>query len=245
MKALSVLYAGDSPVGGAANYLLGILKAIPANVIHLPPSKKMTEKILSRKFDVIIFSDYSRSQVSDKCQAVILEKIREGAGFLMIGGWGSFSGPFGKWKGSLIESVLPVTCKNGDDRTNFPGAASLVPKVKHAILSGISFDYSPAICGMNEIYPKKKSRVVLAVRKIFSNGRKISLDKKEYPLLIVDENNRAAALATDLAPHWCGGLVDWGSPTKKLRVNSRIRIQVGASYIRFVSSLVSWLGARS
>ncbi len=244
MKPLKVLYAGDSPVGGAANYLLGILNSIRAEVTHLAPSEKMTEKILERNFDVIIFSDYSRDKVSDACQAVIARKTAEGTGFLMIGGWGSYSGPFGNWRGSFIETLLPVDCKKGDDRTNFPGGASLVPKLKHPVLKGLSFAYSPAICGMNEIYPKKKSRVVLAVRKILSTGRKISLEKKEYPLLVLDSQARIAALATDLAPHWCGGLVDWGSSTKKLAVNSQIRIQVGISYIHFVSSLISWLGGR-
>ncbi len=38
MKSMRVFYAGDSPVGGAANYLRGVLREMKARVTHLPPS---------------------------------------------------------------------------------------------------------------------------------------------------------------------------------------------------------------
>lgn len=52
---------------------------------------------------------------------------------------------------------------------------------------------------------------------------------------------RVAAYASDLAPHWCGGLVDWGERTLKLPVAPGIGVQVGDFYARFIVSLVSWL----
>ena len=55
-----------------------------------------------------------------------------------------------------------------------------------------------------------------------------------------DEKNRTAALATDLAPHWCGGLVDWGKRRLKLKVTGKIQIEVGDLYVEFVSSLIKW-----
>lgn len=238
-----ILYAGDSPVGGAANYLLGILGSLRVYVKHLPPSEKMTASLLKKNWDLIILSDYSAKQISSACQKQILQQTKEGCGLLMIGGWGSFSGPFGKWKGSLLETVLPVICKAGDDRTNFPGGASVCLKNSGSFLKSRWFQNTPAICGMNHVFPKSNSKILLTAKKILSDGKKIRFDSKEYPLLIVSQNqtNRVAALTTDLAPHWCGGLVDWGTTTEKLPVNSKIQVQVGNYYIAFVSSLLFWL----
>lgn len=241
---IKVLYAGDSPVGGAANYLLGILKKMNAAVTHVAPSEKISKKVFKKNFDVIIFSDYSKNQVDRVTEEAVLKQVREGAGFLMIGGWGSFSGPFGGWKGSKIEKILPVKCKGGDDRTNFPGGASLSLKDSRGFLDSKWFEKTPAICGMNEIIPDSSAETVLTARRILSNGKKIEFDRREYPLLVLRENafaGRTAALTTDLAPHWCGGLVDWGIQTLKIKVTPKIQIQIGNYYFSFVSSLLSWL----
>jgi hypothetical protein len=38
--------------------------------------------------------------------------------------------------------------------------------------------------------------------------------------------------------------VDWGKKTKKLRVTDKIQIEVGETYIQFVSSLILWLSRK-
>lgn len=240
---INILYAGDSPVGGAANYLLGILKHMKTAVTHLPPSEKLSPAGLKKKFDLIIFSDYSKKQVSAACEALVQEQVQDGTGFLMIGGWGSYSGPFGGWAGSQIEKILPVICKSSDDRTNFPGGASIVLKDANGFLNPKIFSPAPAICGLNDVTPKSSSRTLAAVRRVISDGKSIYFEEKEYPLLVIDSNpqKRSAALATDLAPHWCGGMVDWGVKTLKLPVNAQIQVQVGNYYVEFVSSLLFWL----
>lgn len=244
--SLRILYAGDSPVGGAANYLLGVMGSFRALVTHLPPSEKLKPAALKKPHDLIIFSDYSASQVSSEAEKLVLEQVRNGTGFLMIGGWGSFSGPFGGWQGTAIEKMLPVNCKKEDDRLNFPGGASLVLKETQGFLNPKAFQQVPAICGLNDFSMKPTGKVLLAVRKIISDGQSIKLADKEQPLLVIDSHprKRVAALATDLAPHWCGGLVDWGTQTQKLKVTPKIQIQVGNYYVEFISSLLSWLGKR-
>lgn len=246
MKPMRVFYAGDSPVGGAANYLLGVLKFMKARVTHLPPSEKLKPSFLTPRYDVIILSDYAAAQTPLVSQKKIAGQVQKNAGLLMIGGWGSYSGPFGGWRGSLIEKLLPVTCKKSDDRVNFPGGASLVLKSTGGFLSSKIFREMPAICGLNEIVPKDQGKVLLAARKILSDGYQVRLETKTYPLLVTGRNSerRVAALATDLAPHWCGGLVDWGTKALKLPVTPKIQIQVGNYYIEFISSLVRWLAAR-
>lgn len=118
---MKILYAGDSPAGGPANYLLGILKHINSQYVHIPPAVPLEEKWLNLPYDAFILSDYSRKQLSPRMERLIVSRVESGAGLAMIGGWGSFSGPFGGWKGSLIEKMLPVTCLGTDDRVNFPG----------------------------------------------------------------------------------------------------------------------------
>ena len=239
---MKILYAGDSPAGGPANYLLGILRFIKADFIHIPPSKTLKPGLLKKNFDAIILSDFSRKRVPAISQELIAKKVNGGMGLLMIGGWGSFSGPFGKWHGSLIEKILPVSCLNRDDRINFPGGAWIVQKRKHASLRDASFKNPPVICGLNKVIPKKNSEVLLCAKKIPPPNLSSSY-AAEYPLLLIDRDprKRIAALTTDLAPHWCGGLVDWGSRRLKLPVKGNISVEVGNLYVRFISSLLTWL----
>ena len=65
----------------------------------------------------------------------------------------------------------------------------------------------------------------------------------ESPLLVVGEYGcgRTAALATDVAPHWVGGLVDWGDQRVVQNVGSGF-IDVGNWYARFFRNLLVWTG---
>lgn len=239
---MRVLYAGDSPVGGPANYLLGVLRSLGAKTTHLSPATPLASQAFEKKYDAVLFSDYSAEQCAPAVQACLVTAVRKGMGFAMIGGWGSFSGPFGGWKGSVLETIFPVTCLGRDDRTNFPGGAAFVLKTRHKILVNFSNRHLPVICGLNQVLPRPEAKVVLAVRRIL-HGHEISLEKREYPLLIVssDSRVRTAVLATDAAPHWCGGMVDWGEKTLRLPVAGKIRIEVGDAYVRFLSGIIRWL----
>ncbi len=64
------------------------------------------------------------------------------------------------------------------------------------------------------------------------------------PLLVVDERDserrgrtyRTIAYTSDLVPHWCGGIVDWGSRRLALSTGN----EVSDGYVRFVTNLVRW-----
>lgn len=64
------------------------------------------------------------------------------------------------------------------------------------------------------------------------------------PLLVVDERSsqhpdrayRTVAYTSDLVPHWCGGIVDWGSRRVALSTGN----EVSDGYVRFVTSLIRW-----
>ena len=54
---------------------------------------------------------------------------------------------------------------------------------------------------------------------------------------------RTAALATDLAPHWVGGLVDWGDGERVVaQAPGSWPIEVGNFYAQFIANLLTWTG---
>lgn len=246
---MRVLYAGDSPVGGASNYLLGVLRAMRAQVLHIPPSVVLRPRDLARRYDAVIFSDFPAHRAPLVAQQVLARQIRDGTGLLMVGGWASFSGLQGGWRGSVIEELLPVLCLKRDDRVALSGGAIVLPTRRHPLLRGVSFVHPPVICGFNRVRPRARSLVLLEARQLLytttRSGRPphLALNPAGVPLLIVDSrpSRRVAALMTDLAPHWCGGLVDWGPRRVVLSVHGRLRIEVGTRYVQFVSNLVRWL----
>ncbi|MGL4595627.1 MAG: glutamine amidotransferase [Thermoguttaceae bacterium] len=63
------------------------------------------------------------------------------------------------------------------------------------------------------------------------------------PLLVVGqfEKGRTAALATDVAPHWIGGFVDWGDQRISQSLPGNIEIEVGANYAQFFAQLAKWI----
>ena len=65
---------------------------------------------------------------------------------------------------------------------------------------------------------------------------------QRWPLLVVGQSGegRVAALATDVAPHWVGGLVDWGRPRLTIDVANSF-IEVGSHYVKLFENLLMWL----
>lgn len=279
---MKILYCGDSAVGGAANYLLGVLADMKAAVTHVPPSRTLDAAKASRRWDLVILSDYPAARARG-VERVLADSIRsQNSGLLMLGGWASYAGPFGGWKDTRIESLLPVTCLSRDDRTNFPGGATMLPAVGvaggtgpgmqrrvgrghqaapgatgahgrpgdaaspyRAILGGLSFRSPAAICGFNAFRPRPGATVLLEARPVRVKGTpsapRLQFCRRRHPLLVVkDGPRRSAAFATDLAPHWCAGLVDWGGGHRRLPVAGGHAVEVGRDYIRFVSRLVEW-----
>ncbi len=243
-KMKSILYAGDSDKTGAARYLLSILKYSNFELVHVPPHKKISlHLVTSKKFDAYIFSDYSHSQISTKVEHQILSNVEQGSGLFMVGGWGSFSGPFGKWQGSLIEDFLPIQCLKKDDRLQFPGGALMIPQENHAILKKLPWNQPVAVCGINDVKLRSSACVILQARPLRSSKKGIVRLGSSHPLLILDKrvDRRVAIFTSDFAPHWSAGMVDWGDRIMSLKYNSQIFVQVGNAYVRFVSQILHWL----
>ena len=77
----------------------------------------------------------------------------------------------------------------------------------------------------------------------------VSLELLEsFPFLVVDDAGagRVAAFASDVAPHWIGGMVDWGAPRifQELpkRLGNNLFVEIGCDYAKFFEQLVRWTG---
>ncbi len=245
---MNVLFAGETTADGPARYLLAILRHAKTKTEHVPCSQRLDARAMARGgHDVILLSDYPRNLASQAVQQAIAAHVRAGGGLLMIGGWSSFAAPFGGgWQGSVIESLLPVRCVPPDDRVNTPSGALVFATRRHVVLDGVDANYPPVICGFNRVRSKPGSTTILSARRLRATARGVHLASQRHPILVLSDPSRlrTAAFATDVSPHWCGGLVDWGSRRVGITVAPRVRVEVGDSYLRLFANLLHWLGGR-
>lgn len=64
---------------------------------------------------------------------------------------------------------------------------------------------------------------------------------KRDPMLVIGQcgKGRTAAYASDLAPHWSAGLIDWGMP-RIIQEIGNDTIEVGLWYSKFCRNLIQW-----
>ncbi|SHF53982.1 glutamine amidotransferase [Desulforamulus putei] len=191
-----------------AHFLLNSLRSAGVEVEYMPchvahdhfPSS--LEEL--QKYDAVILSDigsntlslpnatfYSSRRQSNRME-MIQEYVDYGKGFMMVGGYMSFSGIEGKarYKDTPIEKILPVTMLSGDDRVELPqGAVPVVVQADHPILTGIPEQW-PFFLGYNKLVAKKDAQVLLTIQ--------------GDPFIVTGNygKGRTMAFASDCAPHW-------------------------------------------
>ncbi len=122
---------------------------------------------------------------------LINEYVRNGGGFVMVGGWMSFSGFQAKARYHItpLAEILPVGLCTYDDRMEIP--EGIVPEVanpEHPILKGIPTDW-PFFLGYNKTAYRQGENLM-------------TIDGD--PLLVVDRvgRGRVAVFTSDVLPHW-------------------------------------------
>lgn len=177
------------------------------------------------EYDVVILSDISADTLQlhpdtlihgkrrPNRLAEIADYVEGGGGFLMVGGYMSFSGFEGKarFHGTEIEKILPVQMLGFDDRFEAPqGVTPSASGVAHPALFRAESDW-PHFLGYN--------RLVV-------DGGEVLLGFESDPLLVVGRagEGRTAAFASDCSPHW-------GSP----------EFMAWDGYGPFWDTLLSWL----
>jgi uncharacterized membrane protein len=118
--------------------------------------------------------------------------VHHGGGLIMVGGYLTFQGieGKGKWAGSPVESVLPVTLQTGDDRVERP--EGIEPRIvgDHPIVAGLDARW-PVVLGYNRVTPRAEAAVLARV------GEDVLLACQQVG------RGRTVAYTTDCGPHWC------------------------------------------
>jgi uncharacterized membrane protein len=218
---------------------------------HLPSSQKFSDSVLDRNYAAVIISDYPAKNFSPGQLQTIAEKVKDGMGLLMIGGWTSFSGANSEYTNTALRQVLPVVMQPGDDRVNSSGTCLLEKTRPHRIVDSLPFDEKPpAIGGFNRLKSKSDADTILVARQ-FSISRQAGQFKftplpNPDPLLVVGSygKGRVAAFATDAAPHWVGGLVDWGNSTIKTNAPNASTVEIGGFYAELFANMIDWTAAK-
>jgi uncharacterized membrane protein len=147
-----------------------------------------------------------------------------------------------------------VWIASSDDRVNSSQPVVVQKVSDHAIVQGLPFRTPPHVGGYNRVKAKTGTQTVLVGRHLVLKAD-ISPDGMRRgagslhikpgagaPLLVVGRfgEGRTAAFASDAAPHWVGGLVDWGARRITARAKGGDGIEVGKRYAEFFARLVRW-----
>jgi uncharacterized membrane protein len=199
-------------------YLLGALRAagIAVEAPRGPPDELAS-------YDVALLSDFEAPALGDDAAEAMVEAVRAGLGLVMVGGWTSFGR--GGYARSPLAQALPVEVEDGDDRQAAVRGVFPVKMADHPVLGNLDWARAPLICGYNRVRPKPAAEVALRT----SDGA---------ALLVLGGigQGRTAAYASDLAPHWSGGMTDWGESSLPGPEGE----EVGTAYVAFLAQLVRW-----
>lgn len=212
----------DGVVHDEGGHLIEALNKDPdIDLTYMPTSKAqrdfpMPDEIL--KYDVVLFSDIGTDTIimyedrflhcpMGKDRLGGLKKfVENGGGLAGVGGWMSFGGMFGmaKWHNTSLEEVLPVTCYPYDDRVELSeGMTPSIVDENHPFFKGVDFKNAPVLfSGYNEVKIKSDAKLLAEY-----NGD---------PIIVSGTygKGRTMVLASDPAPHWGRGMVEWDDYSK-------------------------------
>jgi uncharacterized membrane protein len=186
------------------------------------------------KFDVFILGDLDSSYLRTEPQELLVKRIREGAGLIMLGGYHSL-GP-GGYAGTPLGQSLPVQLGNREiGQSTDPFLPTLTPDgARHPIFANIAGFFPteqatakmpslPMLDGCTKVEAARPSATVLA---------KLSAEKNAMPVLAVQplEKGRTAVFTGDTTRKWQQG-------PKAMNQES--------PYLRFWGQMVRWLAGRS
>jgi uncharacterized membrane protein len=264
--AEKLLFLGEGPRG--AGYVEGVLGGGYA-MERVYADQPLDDRDLGQ-YLLFVLSDYPSRHMTPEQQERLVQAVeRGGAGLVMIGGWASFGGPRGSWRGTRLSELLPVEIASDDDRTNTPlGTVLIATRQAHPAVRTVQLAEPCVVCGFNAVRPRREAQSLidgfaLSVRQsrpaqmsvaaamsgarvrplVNPQGLRPQLEKLATPMLAAWEwgQGRVAAFAPDVSPHWAGGIVDWGSERLKLSNGA----EIGHLYKAFLLDLCAWLAPSS
>lgn len=243
----SIIYFGDTALGGAAAYLAGLLNHWELQYDYVPSNVVADASLFAAERSLFVLSDYPAAMMDERLQRLLLAQVEQGAGLLMCGGWESFHGQGGDWNGTPIGNALPVEIAAVDDRVNCDRPVLVRRLAEHPAVAGLPWDERPPVIGgYNRVRAKPEASVLLEARQYaarFEGDACVFEPAERDPLLVVGSwgEGRTAALTTDVAPHWVGPLVDWGLQRTSAQTPGAEAVEVGSDYARFLRQLIGWL----
>jgi hypothetical protein len=244
-----IAYLGDGTLPGPASYLVGIMTHCGLEHVHVPSVDPPGESVFDPEVGLYVLSDYPAANFDRARMDRLCQRVADGSGVLMLGGWKSYHGQGGDYDQTPLADLLPVRMLSEDDRRNWAQLILVRAQVAHRITAGLPLDRPPSIGGYNELEPAPGATVVLRGERYRlecgGDGIELSLDG-EFPLLVLSEPapgpkgaGHRACFATDVAPHWVGGLVDWGDARVTVSVAGS-SIEVGNHYVQLFRNLLVW-----
>ena len=258
-----VCYLGDDDATRAAAYLCGVMTNAGIPFERVDSGNPPGDDFASRQYALYVVSDYAAATFRQGDMERIVSCVKHGSGLLMLGGWESYYGRLGEYGGTPIAEILPVVIADKDDRRNYSAPVLLRPTVSsHPILDDLPWETAPGVGGFNRFEPKDGAttllegvRVELRWKKTVADATQplgadeIAIEPRErIPFLVVDEcgEGRVAAFASDVAPHWIGGMVDWGTPRVfqelPASLGDGLFVEIGCDYARFFAQMLRWVG---
>lgn len=244
---MSVLYLGDTHLHDAAAYLAGLMHSWGWAFDYVASGEPADASLFAGNRRLYVLSDYPAAQLAGDLQRRIADDVAGGAGLIMFGGWESFHGTGGDWDGTPVGDVLPVRIASTDDRVNSDHPVLVAKTSAHPAVDGLPWDERPpAIGGFNRVAPRPDATVLLEARQFTARreGAEFAFHAAgSDPLLVVGRHGRGntAALATDVAPHWVGPLVDWGDGRVTAQAPQANDVEVGDLYAQFLRQLLTWV----
>ncbi len=127
-----IAYLGDSPLPGPASYLAGIMTHYGLPFLHVPPEAPPPEEAFAEGVGLYILSDYPSVRIPADSMRRLCERVRDGAGLLMLGGWESYHGLGGDYDATPLAELLPVVISSRDDRRNWPQLILVRKRLEHS-----------------------------------------------------------------------------------------------------------------
>jgi uncharacterized membrane protein len=203
-----------------ADGFIAALAGLPFEIVHMPCHIAATEFPATvdalQEWDAVLLSDigantlllhpdvWLHSRTFPNRLKALRDYVAAGGGVGMIGGYYSFQGINGgaRYRGTALETALPVTIHPFDDRIEVPeGFAPVVSAPGHALLAGVA-GTMPPLLGLNEVVAKPGATTLMAA----------PADEGGHPLLVIGEHGlgRTLAWTTDIGPHWLPqSVLDW------------------------------------
>jgi uncharacterized membrane protein len=201
----------------AGGPLIDALSGMGVTVDYMPSHKAQLyfpENLAElQAYQAVIFSDVGSNslllhpKVQFECARMtnrldlVRHYVQEGGGFLMCGGYMSYSGFEGKARYAMtpISDVLPVHILNYDDRVEKP--EGVFPEIKnpaHPVLNGLETLEWPFFLGYNKLSTNPKAELIAAF------GEDVFMAGWNYG------KGRAFSFASDCVPHWGPpGFIGW------------------------------------